>query len=46
MLEPDIARNRPTEVSVLARALAKCVQAVDAGFAQVNAMQESTVAER
>jgi hypothetical protein len=46
MLEPDIATNRPTEVSVLAHALAKCVQAVDAGFAQVNAMQGSTTAKR
>jgi hypothetical protein len=38
--------TRPREVSILARSLAKCAQAVAAGFAQVEAMQESTAAER
>ena len=42
MLQPDIAASRPTEVSLLARSLAKCAQAVGAGFAQAKAMQEST----
>jgi hypothetical protein len=46
MREPDIAARRPREVSILARSLAKCAQAVGIGFTQVSAMQESTAAER
>jgi hypothetical protein len=45
LLQPSVAGTRPREVSVLTRALANCTQAVAAGFAQVEAMQEPTAAE-
>ena len=39
MLQPDIAVTRPTEVSILLSSLAKCAQAVSAGFGQAVTMQ-------
>src|SRR5436190_23048075 len=39
MLQPDIAVTRPVEVGILLSSLAKCAQAVSAGFGQAVTMQ-------
>jgi hypothetical protein len=39
MLQPSIAVTRPREVSILLSSLAKCAQAVSAGFGQAVTMQ-------
>src|SRR5882757_2252817 len=39
MLQPDIAVSRPVEVGILLSSLAKCAQAVSAGFGQAVTMQ-------
>ncbi len=41
-----VAVTRPVEVAILLSSLAKCAQAVTAGFGQAVTMQESTAAEQ
>ena len=46
MLQPDIAVTRPVEVGILLSSLAKCAQAVSAGFGQAVTMQAGGDRER
>ena len=41
MLQPDTPLTRPIEAGTLLRALAKCVQAVSAGFVQAGTVQSA-----
>src|SRR5882724_2265061 len=46
MLQPDIAVTRPIEVGIMLSSVAKCAQAVSAGFGQAVTMQAGGDRER